>query len=126
MPVVLDFPPRELNPNKAASHWAPKARVAKRYREDSMWLTTKAKLTREIVSPGTPLMTLKLDFYPPMARGPIMDDDNMEAAFKPGRDGFADVMGINDRRFRVQKTIHERNPLYPRGAVIVDLLPLTE
>jgi crossover junction endodeoxyribonuclease RusA len=44
-------------------------------------------------------LALWLDFYPPDRRA--RDDDNIIAAFKAGRDGMAEALGINDRRFRV-------------------------
>ena len=40
-----------------------------------------------------------IDFYPPDRRH--RDDDNMISAFKAGRDGVADALGINDKRFRI-------------------------
>jgi crossover junction endodeoxyribonuclease RusA len=40
---------------------------------------------------------LWLEFYPPDRRP--RDDDNMVASFKAGRDGIAQAMGINDKRF---------------------------
>ncbi len=41
---------------------------------------------------------LWIDFYPPDRRH--RDDDNMIAAFKSGRDGLADALKVNDKRFR--------------------------
>ena len=40
---------------------------------------------------------LWITFYPPTKRLP--DDDNMLSRFKPWRDGIADAMGIDDKRF---------------------------
>jgi crossover junction endodeoxyribonuclease RusA len=40
-----------------------------------------------------------MDFYPPDRRN--RDDDNLIAAFKSGRDGVADALGVNDKRFRI-------------------------
>lgn len=40
---------------------------------------------------------LWIDFYPPDKRH--RDDDNMAAAFKSGRDGLADALKIDDKRF---------------------------
>jgi len=40
---------------------------------------------------------LWITFYPPTRRLP--DDDNMLSRFKPWRDGIADAMGIDDKRF---------------------------
>ena len=41
---------------------------------------------------------LWIDFYPPDRRH--RDDDNLTAAFKAGRDGIADALKVNDKRFR--------------------------
>lgn len=40
---------------------------------------------------------LWLDFYPPNRQR--RDDDNLMAAFKAGRDGLADALGLDDARF---------------------------
>ncbi|WP_447590127.1 hypothetical protein [Aquipseudomonas campi] len=45
-------------------------------------------------------MKLEVEFIPPDARR--RDDDNCLAAFKSGRDGLADALGIDDNRFVTQ------------------------
>ena len=44
------------------------------------------------------LVQVFIDFYPPSKRS--RDDDNLIAAFKSGRDGVADALGIDDKNFR--------------------------
>jgi crossover junction endodeoxyribonuclease RusA len=91
--VTLPWPPKELSPN-ARSHWATKSKAAKAYRH-ACWTLAKAA---GIIAPETPgRLHLWIDFYPPDRRH--RDDDNMIAAFKSGRDGLADALGVNDRRF---------------------------
>jgi hypothetical protein len=41
---------------------------------------------------------MTITFYPPDHRH--RDDDNMVGSFKSYRDGIADALGVNDRRFR--------------------------
>lgn len=46
---------------------------------------------------------MHLTFYPPSAHK--RDDDNLEAAFKAGRDGVAEAMGVDDNRFQVTREV---------------------
>jgi len=91
--VTLPWHPKGLSPN-ARLHWAAKAKQAKAYRLACFALCIEAKLTK----PETEgRLHLWIDFYPPDRRH--RDDDNMIAAFKAGRDGIADALGIDDKRF---------------------------
>lgn len=93
MSVVLPWPPKQLSPN-ARTHWAVKSKHAKAYRMACFGLCIQAKLEK----PETEgRLHLWLDFYPPDRRH--RDDDNMIASFKSGRDGIADALGIDDKRF---------------------------
>lgn len=97
--IVLPWPDRRLSPN-ARMHWAHLAKVKKQARHDARILTTLAlslKQKREIAAiDGKILMTVT--FYPPDARH--RDDDNMIASFKAARDGIAEALGVDDKRFR--------------------------
>lgn len=91
--VTLPWPPKQLSPN-ARVHWSVKSKAAKAYRAACHALTKEAKL----IAPETDgRLHLWLDFYPPDRRA--RDDDNMIASFKSGRDGIADALGIDDKRF---------------------------
>ena len=91
--VTLPWPPKELSPN-VRLHWAQKSKHAKAYRMACFALAHQAKLAK----PETEgRVHLWIDFYPPDRRH--RDDDNMIAAFKAGRDGLADALGIDDKRF---------------------------
>lgn len=92
MEVVLPWPPRDLSPN-ARVHWAAKARHARAYREACYLLAKQARL----VAPSTERIVLSIEFLPPDRR--LRDDDNIIASFKAGRDGIADALGVDDRRF---------------------------
>ena len=89
--VVLPWPPAALSPN-ARSHWAIRSRAAKSYRLQCFLFARQAGL----VAPEGRIL-LDLEFIPPTMRR--RDDDNLTAAFKAGRDGLADALGIDDSRF---------------------------
>ena len=95
--VCLPWPPKELSPN-ARTHWATKARIAKRYRATCHILAKQARLQA-----GEGPIHLVVTFAPPDRRH--RDDDNCTGAFKAGRDGVADAMGVDDSRFRVTASI---------------------
>lgn len=93
MNITLPWPPSALNPNARHAHPAIKWRAAKAYR-------TACKALAEahgMVAPDSPKIALWVEFVPPDRRH--RDDDNMVASFKAGRDGLADAMGVDDRRF---------------------------
>lgn len=96
--LVLPWPPKELSPN-ARVHWSKKSKAAKAYRADCHILCRQAGLT----APKGRSIILTLEFVPPDRRH--RDDDNMLAAFKSGRDGIADALGIDDRQFVTQISV---------------------
>lgn len=91
--VTLPWPPKALSPN-SRTHWAKKSPITKAYKRACWALTLEAAM----VVPDSPKLALWLDFYPPDRRH--RDDDNMVASFKAGRDGIAQALGIDDKRFR--------------------------
>lgn len=94
--ITLPWPPKELNPNfKRRKHWTQYQPQTKQYRHDCFWLTEK-QLDRKIDVEGK--LPLTIEFYPPDRRN--RDDDGMIGAFKAGRDGMADAIGINDNLFK--------------------------
>ena len=95
--LMLPWPPKVLSPN-ARSHWATKSRAAKTYRYACFLLCRQAGLS---APKGRAL--LSLEFIPPDRRR--RDDDNCIAAFKSGRDGVAQALGIDDSRFVTQLQI---------------------
>ena len=95
--LMLPWPPKVLSPN-ARVHWAAKSKAAKAYRTACFLLCRQAALT---VPAGRAL--LSLEFIPPDRRR--RDDDNCIAAFKSGRDGVAEALGIDDSRFVTQLQI---------------------
>jgi len=91
--VELTWPPAVLLPNKAKrrGNWWKASSAAARYRREC-WILTKAS--------GAKGKLLKVAFHPPSRRH--FDDDNLVAAFKSGRDGVADALGVDDHGFRPQ------------------------
>lgn len=111
MKIILPWPPRELSPN-ARVHWSAKSKAAKAYRHACRIIT----FASGIKAPDGRVL-LVLEFVPPDRRE--RDDDNLVAAFKAGRDGIADALGINDNRFTTQFSL--RAEPVKDGAVIVEI-----
>ena len=110
-PILLPWPPSYLSPNNR-SHWRKRSKAAKAYRMQCFLFAKKAGL---VAPPGRIL--LQLEFLPPDLRR--RDDDNLVAAFKSGRDGLADALGVDDRLFISQARLGET--VHPGGAVRVTL-----
>jgi len=92
--LVLPWPSRKLHPN-ARVHWAAKAQATKAVRHTADVLTLDAGWQR--IDFGDGRLHLWIDFYPPDKR--CRDDDGLLSSFKAYRDGIADALGIDDRRF---------------------------
>lgn len=101
MNVTLPWPPKDLSPNSRI-HWSRRSKAAKAYRRACHVLTLEAGI-RGVDWEGD--IHLWIDFYPPDRRH--RDDDNMIAAFKAGRDGMADAMGLDDKRFRIHPYVKD-------------------
>ncbi len=97
--VELPWPDKRLSPN-ARQHWAVVTKVKKLARADAATLTLASVplCVRQAIKQGDERIPLKVVFYPPDNRR--RDDDNMVASFKAARDGIADALGVDDRRFR--------------------------
>lgn len=109
--VLLPWPPKVLSPN-ARAHWRAKSKAAKDYRYRCF---LEAKLAKLRAPAGRVL--LMLEFMPPNRQR--RDDDNLVAAFKSGRDGLADALGIDDSRFVTLVQLSDE--IWPGGAVRVTL-----
>lgn len=100
MIVTLPWPDRRLSPN-ARLHWRPKAAITAKARADAHFLALEAAgyslgtIRADLGGEGR--IPLTVTFYPPDKRH--RDDDGMIASFKAARDGIADALGVNDRRF---------------------------
>jgi crossover junction endodeoxyribonuclease RusA len=92
--LTLPWPAKELSPN-ARVHWSIKAKHTKAYREIGFYTAKEAKA--KIDWQGT--IHAFITFYPPDRRR--LDDDNIIARIKAARDGIADALGVDDKRFRI-------------------------
>lgn len=108
--VTIPWPDKALSPN-ARTHWSVKAKAAKSYRKACWALALQAKLKVNWDGP----IYLTLIFCPPTNRA--RDDDNLLASLKAGRDGLADALKIDDKRFTVRKI--EIGSVTPNGMVRV-------
>lgn len=101
MLITLPWPDKSLSPN-ARKHWAALAGAKKKAREAAHYATLEALGVRagdaRASLAGEGRIALTVTFYPPDKRR--RDDDNMVAAFKASRDGIADALQVDDRRFR--------------------------
>jgi len=109
--VKLPWPPKELSPN-SRPHWAAKAKAAKAYRREC-YLLTLAEY-KKVEFEGK--YHLYFDFYPKTRRRP--DDDNCLASAKSGRDGIADAMGVDDKRFISHPLVKEETGGYVMVTVV--------
>lgn len=94
--MKFDLPwfPAELMPNKARTiHYQQRGKIAKAYKEDCAWVTKKqlGNFTEETI----PMI---VTFYPPDNRR--RDLDGCLSAVKPAIDFIADMLRIDDYRFR--------------------------
>jgi len=105
--VTLPWPPRELSPN-ARTHWRAKAPISKRYKATCCALARQDGMVAPSVPENAPkrCYSLFLDFYPPDRRA--RDDDNIIASFKAGRDGLAQALGVDDKRFVCHPRVMEQ------------------
>lgn len=94
MHVDLPWPDRRLHPN-ARVHRMAKAGASRKARANSAWLAKAAGL-RKIDAASIKVTAI---FFPPDNRG--RDLDGMLSNIKPHLDGIADVIGIDDRHWRL-------------------------
>lgn len=112
--IILPWPNKDLSPNSRV-HWAKRAKAAKSARFFARATALAAGWGGLKLPDGR--VDLWIRFYPPTRRRP--DDDNMLSRFKPSRDGIADALGIDDRRF-VSHPYVEDEP-FPNGKIVVKI-----
>lgn len=101
--LTLPWPAAALSPN-ARGHWAKRHRAAQAASTEAYYAAI-AYGWRQAELPAEGVLHLSIDFYPARACS-IPDDDNMLGRFKAYRDGLAEALGINDRRFRSHPVVH--------------------
>lgn len=92
--LTLPWPPKDLSPNQRLHHMA-LARAKKSYRTACAW-QAKAQGAGRIEAER---LTVNLTFVPPDRRA--RDADNCLASMKSGLDGLADVLGVDDSKWRI-------------------------
>lgn len=113
--LIVPFPPRELSPNWRG-HWKPKNDATGSYRKLCWALALEAKLKVPEYAGKDGKIFVRLDFFPPSRQE--LDDDNAPASFKAGRDGIADALKTDDKRFKTDPHLHTE----PRSCVVVTLI----
>lgn len=111
----VEWPPKQLSPN-ARGHWSVKSRYARRYRSTCHAYAHNARVAAGVKLQAGQQLSLSLVFCPPDRRK--RDDDNLVAAFKSGRDGIADALGIDDSQF---VTTFRIGDVQKGGAVLVEV-----
>lgn len=100
MIVTLPWPDKALSPN-ARLHWRAKVGPKQDAKRRAAWLTIAAPgfhEARSELAASEGKFPVRVTFYPPDKR--LRDDDNMVGSFKSWRDGIADALRVDDRRFK--------------------------
>jgi crossover junction endodeoxyribonuclease RusA len=92
--IILPWPPADLSPNSRV-HWARLARAKKLYRQTCGWQAKAQGATRMDAAK----LEVGLVFVPPSRRA--FDLDNCVARMKSGLDALADVLGVDDKHWRL-------------------------
>lgn len=96
----LPWPPSVLSPN-ARTHWANLAKAKKKYRRECALIATQQG-ARKI---NAQHLDVEFVFHPPSKRR--IDLDNCIARMKSGIDGIADVIGVDDSKWRMSFELAE-------------------
>lgn len=94
MKVTLPWPPISLSPN-TRQHWRALARAKKAYRQ-ACAMQARVQGLRKI---DATRLHVALLFVPPNRRA--FDLDNLLARMKSGLDGLADVLGVDDKDWKL-------------------------
>ena len=92
--LTLPWPPTSLSPNQR-QHYRVLARAKKAYRAACSW----SAIEQGIEKIDAQKLCVSLTFVPPSKRG--YDLDNLLARMKSGLDGLADVLGVDDKHWRL-------------------------
>ena len=111
--ICLPWPPKDCSPN-ARCHWGKKAKAAATYRRACFYDSLNQNIE---AMRGPKTFRMAIQFAPPDKRA--RDDDNLIAMFKPGRDGLADALSVDDQHIKIG-AIDIIKPERP-GAVYVTL-----
>lgn len=111
MITTVPWPHKNLSPNARVSRWE-KARRIKAYRIGCGW-QAKADGLRRIEAKS---LDVVITFFPPDNRR--RDADNMVASIKGAIDSIADVIGVDDSKWRMSFLVGD--PV-PGGRVVFEI-----
>jgi len=111
--LVLPWPSKDLSPN-ARVHYRVKAAATKAARQLAVVLAFEAGWRDARLPEGR--LHLWIDCYQAPGKK-LPDDDNMIGRCKAYRDGFAQVLGIDDKRFKSHPDV--KNERRPGGQVVI-------
>ena len=94
--ATLPWFPKELSTNGSHGTWRPRARATKAYRAACGW-QAKAQGWKPVAWQS---VLVHVVFFPPNRNR--RDAANCLASFKSGIDGLADVLGVDDSKFKVR------------------------
>lgn len=97
---MLPWPPTTLSPN-ARVHWSKLAKAKKAYRQACAY-TALEQGARKI---NAERLHVDIRFHPPSRRR--IDPDNCLARMKAGIDGLADVLGVDDSKWKITFSLSE-------------------
>ena len=112
MEINLPWPNKDLSPN-ARIHWAKKSKLAKAAKRVGHLCALESKAAIDWEGE----IHLWITFYPPDRRA--RDDDNLIASFKNYRDGIAQALGVDDKRFRTRPWLSDQ--VVKNGMVVVKI-----
>lgn len=106
---TFPWPHKSLSPNARVNRFE-RAKLVRAYRTGVAWEARAAGIR----GGNSPALHVALTFCPPDNRR--WDLDNMLASIKPGLDGIADVIGVDDSKWSLSLS---RGPAVKRGVVHV-------
>lgn len=111
--LVLPWPSKDLSPNGRV-HWRAKAKATKAARQTAVVLAFEAGWREAWLPEGR--LHLWIDCYQAPGKK-LPDDDNMIGRCKAYRDGIAQVLGIDDKRFISHPFVSDERR--PGGQVVI-------
>lgn len=106
--LELPWPAKEVWPNyRQSHHWRSYEGPVKVQRAEARAIARRCQPEQadyELLT-GLGRIPIEVEFYPPDRRH--RDDDGMVGAFKSARDGIADALNVNDRRFQAMYRVME-------------------
>lgn len=111
--LVLPWPSKDLSPNSRVN-WRRRSEATKAARQTAVVLAFEAGWRDAWLPDGR--LHLWITFYQ-TPRKVLPDDDNLLLRFKAYRDGIAQVLGIDDKRFISHPFVS--NERRPGGQVVV-------